>query len=1402
MINLQNVETITLNGGRVTGTIDASAVTGTTGITFNLASGRADGDIIGSPQNDTFTITGNVTSNSLNIIGVIQGGDGTADVLEIDTGATVAGIAFSSTNPTGGAVNLQNIEIIRLNGGTINGNITGSAGDDIFIIAGDMVTDTDSDTPAVEAALAINGEIQGGDGDADELQLNEGAVVEGIVYTDFVAELGATLALETIETITINGGSVIGIDAGTIDAGAAPTGVTFNLTAGTIGGDVLGGAEDDIFVIGAGITVGGMIDGGLGGTDTLSLAEGFTTTSVSLSGGGVLTLVSASGTVELTVIGFETFDIPGLSITFPGATAEADTFAISNDITSTTSTTPSILTTAINGGGGIDEFQLNLGAVVASVAYSNTAPMGGAVNLFGIEIITLDGGVVNGAIDAGSFTADTGTGTTGVTFNLIRGGAGSGNIIGSPRDDIFILSGDITGANPALDINGLIQGGNGTADEVRLITDSVVNSLDFNVFVEGNLSLQNVEIITIDGGTVNTEINAATAPAITFNLMSGTVSGNVTGSDNNDTFNLRGATVSGFFSGRDGADTFNLESGTIIGNVDGGSGNDEFIFSGDATGDDPALDINIVFDGAGGSADEFRLVADGVVNSIAFSDMATSSSDDISLQNVETITIDGGTVNTEITAAAATTAITFNLTSGTITGDVIGTSQVDSFVIGADITVGGTLDGGGGADTLSLAMGFEPTAANLFSSVLALTLTSREIITFALANIATANIGLGSLITLTEVAPIALTIPAATTGADIFAITTDITNPGLSPLASVIDGAGGIDELQLNIGAVVASIAFAATAPTDGVVNLRRIETITLNGGTAEGAIDASAAASTTGITFNLASGRTDGDIIGSPQNDTFRITGDVTSNSLNINGVIQGGGGTADVLELNTDAAVVASIAFANTAPTDGAINLQTIETITLDGGTVNDQIDASAAPTAAGVRVNLMSGDIQGVTVGTDEVAITGSAGDDAFIITGDLTGETPGLIISGEIRGGGGDADEVQLNAGAAVEGIAYANFVAESGAVLALESIETITINGGSVTGIDAGTINAEAALTGITFNLTAGTIGGDVLGGAEDDIFVIGAGITIGGMIDGGLGGTDTLSLADGFSTTSVSLSGGGVLTLVSASGTVELTVIGFETFDIPELTLALPVGTGGANTFAISNDITGTTSLLTTAINGLGGTDEFQLNLGAVVASVAYANEVPPAGAVNLHRIEIITLDGGVVNGAIDASGLTGDIGAMFNLASGRVDGDITGSPRDDAFIVSGDITGTDPALDLNGLLQGGDGDADEVRLITGGVVNSIDFSTTFAEGNLSLQAVEVITIDGGTVNTEITAATGTGTSAITFNLTSGIIIGDVIGTSQVDSFVIGAGITIGGMIDGGGEEADTLSLAMGFDPD
>ena len=897
---------------------------------------------------------------------------------------------------------------------------------------------------------------------------------------------------------------------------------------------------------------------------------------------------------------------------------------------------------------------------------------------------TLSGGAVGVSIAYGT--------TTEATYTL--GSAGTvGSITSGFASNTFILATDITGDNPALRLGGAFIN-TGASGEFQLNSGGVADRIDFtNTPLGGRIGLQNIDTITIDGGTVNDAINASAATAgVTFNLLSGTIETNVVGSDADDTFIIgSGITVSGRINGRDG------------------------------------------------TADEVRLIAGAVVASVAFANTPPTGGA-VHLQDIETITLDGGRVNGTIDASGATAGVTFNLLSGTIETNVVGSDEDDTFIIGSGITIGGTIDGGGGTNTLSLATGVILTTANLFNeTLLTLGLPGGGSIEFTLASIAPFTF---PGFTLTTVAP-PLTFPAATAGADTFSISTDITDstdPNQRPLESVIDGLGGDDVFELNTGAVVASVAFSSDNPTGGPVHLQNIETITLNGGTVNG-----------GIT-------------GSGLDDTFIIAGDITPGSPNllINGVIDGGTGT-DELQLNTGA-VVASIAFMNTAPTadSGELHLQNIETITMGGGTV---MGAITGPAAA-ATYNVMSG-----TVGTPAIA------DDPVTISTDES-----MAATGNITGG-------------------------------------------------------AAADI----FNLLGGTINGDVNGGGGADSFVISAGITIGGMIDGGAG-MDTLSLAMGFTPDDMVLFNGATdspsLVLAFSGSIIELSLASIETLpnDLAMGTSLTFTPTAGADAFAINTDLISSLTLrLLSVINGdtaSSGTadteDELQLNAGAVVASVTFSSTPPRGGAVHLQNIETITLNGGMVNGMINANPAFpprqpqgGGIGITFNLVSGRagpIDAPtgcgrndcvaIIGTGRNDTFIITGDIigdfTGDNPELDINGFIHGagGNDDNDEVVLGMDGVTGTIYFDEMarvpvgFLPGMLALHTVEIVTIDGGTVNGSINAASSTApTGGTIFNLMSGTITGNVIGSTVGDTFNLHAAIRIDGYLDGERDFSDGVDV-------
>ena len=526
-------------------------------------------ELTGAGGNDVWTIAGDATGNSpaLDINGLVQAGGGHegdehSAAFTLRGGAVGVSITFGTTTEA----------TYTLGGGTFAPTILGAITSGFALNTFVLRTDITGDDPALRLGGAfIN------TGASGEFRINSGGVAGRIDFTD--TPLGGIIGLQNIDTITIDGGTVNGV----INASAATAGVTFNLLSGTITSNVVGSSEDDTFIIGSGITVSGRING-RDGIDTLRLADGLTVDTVDFVGERLTLTFNGGITLEFAVRNIDTFvledpimrtfamDTPTLAER-TGASA-GDVFMITGDAIDG----PLMIDGVIDGRRSIDELQLNAGAVVNDVRFANDVPTGGDVNLQNFETLTLDGGTVTGTIDASASTT-TGTGTTGITFNLIRGVAGSGDITGSGRDDIFIiagsivgsLAGSIIGATPDLDINGLIQAGVGQ-DEVRLVNGGVVRFLDFAHFLDEDLSLREVEVITIDGGIVNVAINARAAPAgVTFNLRSGSINGPVIGSSRDDIFVIgSGITISGTINGGAGMDTLSLDFTPASANLFGG----------------------------------------------------------------------------------------------------------------------------------------------------------------------------------------------------------------------------------------------------------------------------------------------------------------------------------------------------------------------------------------------------------------------------------------------------------------------------------------------------------------------------------------------------------------------------------------------------------------------------------------------------------------------------------------------------------------------------------------------------------------------------------------------------------------------------------------------------------------
>jgi outer membrane autotransporter protein len=210
------------------------------------------------------------------------------------------------------------------------------------------------------------------------------------------------------------------------------------------------------------------------------------------------------------------------------------------------------------------------------------------------------------------------------------------------------------------------------------------------------------DIITLDGATIADLINGGD-DADTIDLLSGSAA-HVFGGAGNDTITLDGATISGTINGDTGDDLITINSGSY-GTIYGHGDSDTITINGGTV-------ASIQGDSLG-----FSLLLSPVGQDIFNLSGGTVTGDVFGLQLGDTITLDGTTVQGNIYGGIDPVnagfflgiydnsgANTFILTSGTVAGGVFGENGGDTFTLnGATIT--GVLDGSAGNDSFTLTSG-------------------------------------------------------------------------------------------------------------------------------------------------------------------------------------------------------------------------------------------------------------------------------------------------------------------------------------------------------------------------------------------------------------------------------------------------------------------------------------------------------------------------------------------------------------------------------------------------------------------------------------------------------------------------------------------------------------------------
>ena len=604
-------------------------------------------------------------------------------------------------------------------------------------------------------------------------------------------------------------------------------------------------------------------------------------------------------------------------------------------------------------------------------------------------------------------------------------------------------------------------------------------------------------------------------------------------------------------------------------------------------------------------------------------------------------------------------------------------------------------------------------------------------------------------------------------------------------------------------------------------------------------------------------------------------------SNSITINALVTNVA-TANTLTLNTGGGSAKfetgnggfSMASNNTIKvTNGSL---VIDATAFGAGPVSvGSLTASGAITVKGSAVTL-NGPVS-VTAAGAGVSVTGpttlAAGSGAITLTGnnaanDVTLGTVNGAQALNITATGGDIVIGTVGAGPALTSVTLVSNTANLGAVTTtgaqnyagVTGTVQLTVGGGNITGNGVGT-TLVADPAGSTFNVNnpdKGTVGaqaftavGNLKGAAGPDNFIIAAGGSLAGAIDGGLGvnsldlsarGTADFGLASASSGTASGVTGGysNVTTLIGNPAKTTLTGTNTgSTFTVNGANSGTVFDGVGTTTFSGVKNLTGGTgadSFVVTPIGSLAGTiDGGAVGANSLTATAGAAENLTlsnaqlarsVAGNIALANIGSATLTGGAGNNTIDGTGWTGGRTLTVNATAGAdtVNGNginttLVATNAASNFTVSGNNSGT--------LVEGGNtttfatvgnltgGTANDNFAITGtavlsgnivgggGAVNTLDLSGYTNPVTFNIPAGTstgvggtfsgISNVVGSPANTTVTGSAGgsvfnvTGANAGDIGGVAFSGAGNLLGGAGPDNFVIAAGGSLVGNINGGG---------------
>ncbi|WP_095152342.1 autotransporter-associated beta strand repeat-containing protein [Pseudomonas sp. Irchel s3b5] len=1405
-INLTNPGTIGLSnpnvartvalGGTNTGNNTVAGVIGNSGTGITTLAKNGSGTWVLTGNN---TYTGNTVINDGNLTigdGNTSGNLGTGNVIVDSATSTLSmnrsdTVIFNATMSGPGTFAQVGTGTTTLTAGNSIGATTVSAG----TLDVNGVLNTGSIAMSGTSTLNVDGTVQ----------------VAGATTAAITGDAGAnTINVNTGATLHTNGDLGDGSDAltvtGTLDTGAA----VLNL-----------GAGNDTLTINDGVINGAGVDAGAGTADSLVINNALAKTFGGFSGfeqltkqnTGTLTLTGNQSYSAGTAINGGTLDVSGTFDTSTVSMADATTLNVDGTVQGMGGTI-----TTLTGSAGANTLNINVGATLQAngslgdgtdnVTLAGTLNTDGAALDLGAgdETLTLhDGAVISGVgIDAGAgndqLVLDN---ALALTFNggatagfesLLKQNSGVTTMTGSQS---FSAGTTINGG--ALDVVGALE-----TPTVALADDTTLNV---------NGSLQSV------GGAAATITGSAGANTLTVGAGGNLVaSGDLGGGD--DVLDVAGTldTDGGTFALGDGDDTLSIHDGThIIGAVTAGAGTDTF-----------ATDINTSADV--GAVQGFETLTKTGVGALNFNGPTGS--------DFTTVNVLAGILN--INAAASFTGVSeatvasgaalnvngsLGFTTGsdsfTVAGDVAGTGTVDlldgddqlTLQDGADLSgLTTSIDGGLGIDTLTADIA---TTAALGGAVNFETLIKSNVGTLningpvtsqfdtVLVQGGTLYIAAGTVVdpqTTVVSSGATMTVDGTyqgTTGNDTFTVSGTVNGTGTINLLD------GDDILTLNDGADLSGLANPLDGDAHGAgdtVVLNNAGAFALNGGNIVNfeflQKDNTGTATLTGTqSFSGGTAINGGtlDVDGALTTLTMTLADNTT---LNVNGSLQGAGGTATTI---TGSAGI------NTVTVDGTL------VATGDLGASDDVLDVVGTLDTQGGSFALGDGD-DTFTVhdGTNVIGtIDGGAGVDTRVYDINLTADLGQLVnFEGVTKTGTGT---LNLNGPGATD-------------------LQEVSVLGGTLNIGSAGSVVATLGSTLTTVVGSGATLNVDGSYGCGDgnDAMTVSGTVSGSGTIDL-CDGDDTLTLNDGAVLSNV-VSGG------NASDTVVLNNANAFTFDAGNTTnfeflqkentgIATLIGTQGFNSVDVmagTLDVDGT--LETSTLVLFGGT---ALNVDGVVRGFNGA-EVFLGGDDDVNTVTVGAggllfaagdLAGGNdvldVFGELDTngSGFSGvlSLGAgddLFTLHDGAVvDGVVYGSDGTDTAIADINLTADLGALvQFEVLTKTGTGilniNGDTVDVLFPSTIQNINVlegtlnigPDGIVEGPADGSPLNTLVTSGATLNVDGSYGCGTGNDTMTVG-------GTVTGSGTIDlcdgddTLILNDGANLSGLVNAlsGGNGTDTV---------